>query len=414
MNVTALSLYNGTLLCGTNAHGIFIYQNNQWSSDETGIICSAVTSMTGIDSVVVASGRNEVYRSDTSDSWKIISPGTPHDSWAWVRTMGSTVVLSVEHDTASFPYDIPYILTSTNHGGTWNYLIDRPPFAGDDPYGIYCFNGRLYAYENEKLFYTDDDGLNWTDISIPSQFCNGIYGFAIFDSVPFASACGNGQLLRLSNNTWSLSNIGLPATHETNAIFFCQGALFTYVTYAGVYASLDHGNSWSPANTGLPQLQGILDFAWDHSNVIIATAAGVFYSDNLGQNWQALNDGLINRFATSLVLLNDTLFAGTNGNGIWKLPLVDIGLDVNEAEKQETLAVFPNPVHARATISAGHHLQDASLTLVNCFGQVVKEINHLSGDKVVIECSDLASGIYLLHLTDLRETWRSKVIVVGE
>jgi hypothetical protein len=45
-------------------------------------------------------------------------------------------------------------------------------------------------------------------------------------------------------------------------------------------------------------------------------------------------------------------------------------------------------------------LSNATLTVVNCFGQTVKQINNIRGQTVVLSRDNLASGLYFVRLTE--------------
>ena len=413
LNVSAISYYDSTLICGTNSKGVFYYLYNQWVNNKKGMICSNINYMTSIDSFIVASAWDDVFLSDLNNNWSLISPIFNHNYWASVRSFNDTIILSVDHETSSWPYYSHYILYSADKGITWNSLINQPPFVGDDPYNIYCFHNRIFAYENEMMYFTDNLGLTWTNIPLPSKYCNYFYGFAVFDSIPFASACGNAQLVKLNSSlNWILSNNGLP-NDEPNAISFCNGALFTYVTFHGMYSSLDSGNTWSYASNGLITGIGIQDFANYNSNLFVTTENGVFVTSDFGQSWNSINNGLRNLNTSSIKILNDTLYVGTYGNGVWKRAITSINLGIKNYQLPYSfIKIFPNPFSLQTTLWTETSFKDATLSVVNCFGQFVKQTINVSGQKVTFFRDNLPEGIYFIRLSEGNKIYTGKLIII--
>lgn len=409
--VTTISYYDSILICGTYSKGLFYYLNNNWTNNNNqGMICSYISCLTNTDSFIIASEWYDVFISDFNNNWKVITPTCNHDFWASVCSLHDTIVLSVEHDTVNWPYDIPYILFSANKGITWDSLISQPPFAGDDPYGIYCHNSNIYAHENEIMYYTDNLGVSWKPISLPPQYCNYFYGFAVFNSTPFASACGNAQLLKLNTNSnWILSNNGLPTDRETNAISFCDSALFTYVSEHGMYVSRDSGNTWSYASNGLITSQGIRDFTSYHSNLFVTTENGVFVTGDFGMNWASINSGLKTLNTSSIKILNDTLYVGTYGNGIWKQAISNIALGTQDNQLSNNgIKIFPNPASDYIQILPISY-RSTSIKIYDVLGNILLSENWYSKNK--IDTSLLENGIYIVSVKLDNETLTSKLII---
>jgi hypothetical protein len=93
----------------------------------------------------------------------------------------------------------------------------------------------------------------------------------------------------------------------------------------GVFKSTNAGASWTPADTGLPNL-AINALAIDPSNPATFFAGtmggGVFKSTDSGGTWAAINTGLTNLSITALALDPNgvtPLYAGLWGGGVWQL-----------------------------------------------------------------------------------------------
>lgn len=64
------------------------------------------------------------------------------------------------------------------------------------------------------------------------------------------------------------------------------------------------------------------------------------------------------------------------------------------------LRIHPNPFSTETTLGMDGPLNNASLTLYNAQGQLVRQMNHLSGVTIMLERGDLASGLYSLRLSE--------------
>ncbi len=62
------------------------------------------------------------------------------------------------------------------------------------------------------------------------------------------------------------------------------------------------------------------------------------------------------------------------------------------------ISLTPNPFRTELTINTLVGLQDATINVYNMIGQMVKQANHLNGNKIVFNRENLNPGIYLIQL----------------
>jgi Secretion system C-terminal sorting domain len=81
---------------------------------------------------------------------------------------------------------------------------------------------------------------------------------------------------------------------------------------------------------------------------------------------------------------------------------VDItGIGIAEFENNKNqITIHPNPFSTSTTITIGQPLNNASLVIFNPFGQVVKRINNITGENIMIKRSGLSTGIYVLSIEE--------------
>lgn len=73
---------------------------------------------------------------------------------------------------------------------------------------------------------------------------------------------------------------------------------------------------------------------------------------------------------------------------------------IEETDAKAALSVSPNPFFIHAKLHSKRNLEDATITIYNSLGQEAKQIKNISGQFAEIERGNLASGIYLLQLTE--------------
>lgn len=113
---------------------------------------------------------------------------------------------------------------------------------------------------------------------------------------------------------YSLSNSGNDAVGPTRG--FTKDNFYIYTcTSQGVFRSSDNGANWISKSSGLTDLRGsgILSVG---TRLFFVSPVGVFMSSNKGDNWSSA--GLAATDVRSITAINNTLFVGTNGAGIYK------------------------------------------------------------------------------------------------
>ena len=103
---------------------------------------------------------------------------------------------------------------------------------------------------------------------------------------------------------------------------------------------------------------------------------------------------------------NDTLTNIANGTADIFLARIDssahgtiTGIN-SPGDNIQSIKVFPNPVHTNCTIHTEVKLHDATLNVYNVYGQVVLQMNHLSGNQFRIQRDQLQSGVLFLELEE--------------
>jgi hypothetical protein len=141
--------------------------------------------------------------------------------------------------------------------------------------------------------------------------------------------------------TWTASSAGLPASGWTGGLAaIVTLAEFDGALYAGsdardtdatLFRSTDGGATWSAVEASLPHAPALALRAHDGrlfaamSRILSGPAAGDgagVWATADGATWAPVGDALAGRPATALAALGDSLIAGTDGLGAWRLDTV--------------------------------------------------------------------------------------------
>jgi photosystem II stability/assembly factor-like uncharacterized protein len=130
--------------------------------------------------------------------------------------------------------------------------------------------------------------------------------------------------------TWQPASLGLSQGVMTLALEpHNPEVMYAGTGSNGIYKSQDGGETWKPSSTGMDPNEPIFAIAIDPSrpNIVFAGSirSGVFISQDSGKTWLKLNDGLRTRAVHILAISFDgeTLYAGTRGEGIFRLSTLD-------------------------------------------------------------------------------------------
>jgi hypothetical protein len=87
------------------------------------------------------------------------------------------------------------------------------------------------------------------------------------------------------------------------------------------------------------------------------------------------------------------------------------GVEENESN---AMSLFPNPFSTQTTLQIDQSFKNASLTVYNLFGQIVKQIDNISGETIIFHRDDLPSGLYLVRLTEKNKTIAVDKLVITD
>jgi hypothetical protein len=118
-------------------------------------------------------------------------------------------------------------------------------------------------------------------------------------------------------------------------------------------------------------------------------------------------------YYSSIVFGTDTL---TNA-GYSDIFLAKLNAGVTNIEEisfTDDCTIFPNPFSTQVTLRTKVQLKNATLQVINCLGQTIKEIENISGQTTSLMRDNLETGIYFLRLTQGNKVITIKKIVIAD
>ena len=90
-----------------------------------------------------------------------------------------------------------------------------------------------------------------------------------------------------------------------------------------------------------------------------------------------------------------------------------VGVSAMDVRSSET-KIYPNPFSTETALRTDAVLQNASLTIYNAQGQQVRQMDHLTGQTIMLHRGSLPSGLYSLRLTENDQVRSLKNVVITD
>ena len=155
----------------------------------------------------------------------------------------------------------------------------------------------------------------------------------------------------------------------------------------------------------------------------VTSPSGVFLTDTL--NWMQVSGTYTATGGETYITIGsfnsdantDTIDYGTaNGSKQAYYFLDDISvvdcstLGIDELKTKNSFSIYPNPTSDQSTLQFDNTKKEiCTLTLYNNCGQIMRTINNITSDQVVIQKNDLTTGLYYFVLRT-----SDRVIVTGK
>ena len=305
--------------------------------------------------IVYANGRSGPFVSvDGGFSWKGINPeqtGIQDGPALSIDPQTPTHILATEAQSAhifeswdggfnweNVHYDSRLDQTPTNHQ-TGAYTI---AFAPSDSSIVYAGFGTWNCVSNREANQCDpgpaysmkvsqDGGKSWaqmTELPFEGAAVTRILVDPQNAEIIWAAVVPGGVFTSQdSGETWESRSGGMDSLAVADLALdpFNPATLYAASPNGGVFKSKDDGLTWTRFSVGMDPNERVVAIVVDpvRKDVVYAGTrfSGVYISEDGGERWRLLNDGLVTRALFSLSMSPDgsTLYAGTQGGGVYRL-----------------------------------------------------------------------------------------------
>ncbi|HQQ82122.1 MAG TPA: FG-GAP-like repeat-containing protein [Cyclobacteriaceae bacterium] len=206
------------------------------------------------------------------------------------------------------------ILLSMNASAQWTQL---PGITGGAVTEVATTNGITLVGTLVGVFKSSDAGLSWEPMPITALAVQpAIASISIINGVWYVGTMDRGVYFSSDNGaTWSQPVSGMD-NMQVNRVVALDTALFAATSSFGILESVDQGQNWFHVDTFF-MADEIRDIALDGQRLFVATAAGVFYSDDVSLGF-SFSMGLPTNDFLSVHATDNALFAGSWGSGVFK------------------------------------------------------------------------------------------------
>ncbi|MBK7257762.1 MAG: T9SS type A sorting domain-containing protein [Ignavibacteriae bacterium] len=228
------------------------------------------------------------------------------------------------------------------------------------------------------------------------------------DSLLFAATSQGVYVTSDAGSSWSVRSTGMTAA-DVRSLCVVGSKLLAGTVYGGVFMSTDKGANWSARNTSLnPNI--VYALLLSGSTVVAGSSAyGVWVSRSDTIKWSTAGTGFtLGPTVNALASDGQHLYAGIEGQGVWRRALSEVLLDVNDGERTTPLQYtleqnFPNPFNPSTTIRFSLPVRSSvRIIAYSMLGQEVATIFNGTLDagihSVPFDGSRLSSGVYFCRM----------------
>lgn len=290
-----------------------------WFENNVGIAALQIESLNSNSNYLFAGTDNQgIYRTaDGGITWSNVSSGLDA-----LNSQTVTDIVVVGEDL--FLATGGGVYASTNNGINWvrkfNLGVNKSAQVLDYENGVFIMGGSGGVYLSLDYggtwVLTQTDGLNintsYTDLSVHG---NTIVVSTVNSEIFISEDLGS---------TWR--DVSLPIGYfQANDLEFVNNRLYAATT-KGLYVSDNLGENWQRINNQLE----IYDVVFDSDKIYAAASSGIYVTSENENTWYSLCEGLGLQFTNELLLKDDVVYAGTYNSGVWKRFKVSGDLPVQE------------------------------------------------------------------------------------
>lgn len=249
----------------------------------------------------------------------LVTPPARAVEWHREEALPATSMESVRRvDGTLYVGGSDRVFVGANNGAGWS--ATTPLGGGDAPiYTALPAGGALWAASaGVGVFRSTDGGQHWAPVNagLTGLGATDVVQFALKGSGLYAATLGAGVFrLDLADPTrWSGFNAGLPVSTAGNVSTIVLSGTTLLAPAGGngyVYRFPEGATAWQETAVRPPILAGFVatDLAGDGTNLLVASGSSVYRSADDGQTWTPADAGLPNGSSVFLAQAGGTFFA---------------------------------------------------------------------------------------------------------
>ncbi|MGE5351983.1 MAG: VPS10 domain-containing protein [Acidobacteriota bacterium] len=434
IDISSLQTAGKNVLAGTY-QGMYISgdKGKTWKKANTGIVSTPIISLAARGGTIFASSHGIFRSTDEGANWQEVNKGITYTEFGYPYINK----LFVKDSIIFAGSEGSGILISTDNGESWSQSNNGFSLGTDSVISVTTFassGNNIFAGTYDKgVYMSTDNGKNWKEVSngLPKPTDSNKGGYSYIFSL---YAAGNNLLAGINfqkTNTVFISTDNGSSWKETTSLlkdkyisdFVSTGNYIFAGGEGGVYSSSDAGLSWKKTGGFLQDSMGLVSdvkVLGIKDSILFASVdiiqisdfkqmGSIFRSTDFGGSWKDIRAGMpANIPITSFTSTNNFIFAGTDGRGVWKLPVSALAKgNIQTASispyKFMLEQNYPNPFNPVTTISYSIPADSkVKLTVYNLLGEEIKtlvnEAVKAGKYKIVFRAGDLPSGVYFYNL----------------
>ncbi len=205
------------------------------------------------------------------------------------------------------------IYRSSDQGASWTPV----GLSGSVVRSIEVSSNNIFVGAGNIVYLSTNNGDNWS--TKLTTFGSYVHIALNGNNIVAASNSTSTGIYYSSNNgnNWSSTN----SVRTTQYVHYYSNNFFASGD-TGIYRSSNNGANWIKVSSGLNNNTYIPSISSNYTGIYCGgsyasqTITGIYYSANLGNNWERI--GLPTEYISSLVLIGNTILAGTQGDGIFR------------------------------------------------------------------------------------------------
>ena len=309
---------------------------------------------------------------------------------------------------------------SSNNGQSWSKMsLTLTAPQSDAVCAITCDGSTVYAGTTCGLFKSTNNGSAWTKLSNGIHANQKVYALLFCNSKLYAGT--EDGVYFSDNNGTSFTQIGFDNTAISSLVNTPNGV--TAVTFRnGVHYTNNDGANWTAVDLGQSANIPAFTAITANNSLLFGTNGVISVNDGFSSH---TSEGLEGKNILQLAVCGNYLFAGTNADGVWRIPLsnlTDISGNTPVPSSPNLSQNYPNPFNPTTVIRYQLAVNSkVSLKIYNALGQEMRALvngHETAGTRQVIwdgkdhRGQPVSSGVYLYRLECGRFTKTMKMMMV--